>query len=178
MNRIERLQELHNFGYEYLRGPVSEDVLKTEISEGNCRLAVQDYFYTIYGIYLNENEIILPEAEDKGILMENNDIDIFLKNLKEGDIFYGEKIKTSKGRRVNLGEKRIANENEWLTNLHMGIYLGIQPSEVLKSLSYNEMDMDKPVVWHSSFISKGTSLWSIDKFCEYYKPVFIRRIID
>ena len=177
MSGPERLRELHNFNYKYLRGPVSEDSLKMQISEGNCRLAVQDYFYTIYGIYLDRNEIVLPEAKNKGILIENDGKIDFLDNIREEDIIYGEKIKTSTGERVNLSEKRIINENEWLTGLHMGVYLGVQPSEVLSSLSYNEMDMKKPVIWHSSFISKGTSLWSVDKFCEYYKPVFARRII-
>ncbi|HPT66227.1 MAG TPA: hypothetical protein PK257_02875 [Candidatus Woesebacteria bacterium] len=178
MSGSEKLRELHNFGYEYLRGPVTEDVLNVEITSGNCRLAVQDYFYTNYGIYLGKNEIVLPEAKNKGIFVENENKSVFLDNLKEGDIIYGEKIKTSTGKRVNLSEKRVNNENEWLTSLHMGVYLGVQPSEILSALSYNEMDIKKPVVWHSSFISKGTSLWSIDKFCEYYKLVFARRIIN
>jgi len=177
MSKVERRDELRNFSYKYLHGPVSEDVLKTEITEGNCRLAVQDYFYTNYGIYLDQNEIVLPRAKNNGLLMENNDTSVFLNNLKEGDIIYGEKIKTSTGKRVNLDEKRIANENEWLTGLHLGVYMGVQSSEVLSSLSYNEADITKPVIWHSSFISKGTSLWSVDKFCEYYKPVIARRII-
>lgn len=171
-------EKLHNLNYKYLHGPVSEDVLKTGMTEGNCRSAVQDYFYTIHGIYLDRNEIVLPEAKDKGILIENNNnLDVFLNSLEKGDIIYGEKIKTSTGKRVNLDEKKIANENEWLTNLHMGIYLGVQSKEVLSNLPYNEVDMEKPVIWHSSFISGGTSLWSIDKFCEYYKPIFARRII-
>lgn len=177
MNGVERLQGLHNFSYKYLYGPVSEDILKTEITEGNCRLAVQDYFYTNYGIYLDEKEIVLPEAKNKGIFIENSNTDIFLSNLKEGDIVYAEKFRNSLGKEINFNKKRFVSEDEWLINLHLGIYLGVQSGEVLSNLSYNEIDERKPVIWHSSFISGGTSLWSVDKFCEYYKPVIARRLL-
>lgn len=56
------LERLHNFGYDYLRGPVSREELQKEITKGNCRLAVQDYFYINHGLYLSKEEVILSDC--------------------------------------------------------------------------------------------------------------------
>ncbi len=178
MNRAEALQKLPDFGYEYLDGPVSKDILNTEITKGNCRLAVQYYFYKFHGIYLGPDEIVLPEAKNKGILMENKDINIFLNGLREGDIIYAEKLRNSLGKKFKPSSEKFKTEEERLRNLHLGVYLGVLKEEELNRFSLENIDdIGKPVIWHSSFISKGTALWPVEKFCHYYLPIITRRVI-
>jgi len=178
MNRAEALQELPNFGYEYLHGPVSEHILNATITKGNCRLAVQCYFNKVYGMYLGPDDIVLPEAKDKGFLMENKDTNIFLNGLREGDIIYAEKIRNSHGKEIKTNNKKFETEEERLRNLHLGVYLGVLERESSSRFSLKNIDdIGKPVIWHSSFISKGTDLWSVEKFCNYYLPIIARRVI-
>lgn len=174
------LEKLHNFKYNYFRGPISLDDLQTEITEGNCRLAVQDYFYTNHGLYLNREELILSERMINGSDVKKNQGDIvdFFSDLKEGDIVYADKLRNSLEKELTPRSEKFANEEERLINLHLGVYLGIQKNENSSRFSFNNIDTKKPVIWHSSFISKGTALWSIDEFCYYYKPFVARGIIN
>ncbi len=178
MNGSERL---HAFRYRYLDGPLSLDGLQAGPTEGNCRLAVQSYFYTLHGLYLDREEIVLPEAyRNKGIFVKDfqGDTAEFFSSLQEGDIVYAEKLRDSVGRKLRSGKERFSTEDEWLMSLHMGVFLITPTDDILSRFStYDEIDGEKPSIWHASFIAGGTALWSIDKFCYYYQPVTSKRIL-
>ncbi|MFA6185388.1 MAG: hypothetical protein WCT51_02900 [Candidatus Shapirobacteria bacterium] len=159
------LERLHNFKYNYLRGPVSYEDLQTEIVEGNCRLAVQDYFYINHDLYLGRKDLILSKEMVNGfdVIKNQDNIGDFFSRLKEGDIVYADNLRNSFGNELKPRSEKFPNEEERLLNLHLGVYLD---------------RLNQPTIWHSSFISKGTVLWSIDEFCYYYKPFIARRIIN
>jgi len=158
---MSNLERLHNFGYDYFRGPVSREELQEEIAKGNCRLAVQDYFYTIHDLYLDKEEVILSGKmiSETDVIKNQGNIGEFFSRLKKGDVVYADKRRNSQGEELEPGSEKFKTEEERLLNLHLGIYLE-----------------NPPTIWHSSFISKGTALWPIDKFCYYYKPFVARRI--
>jgi len=145
--------------------------------EGNCRLAVQDYFYTLHGLYLGREDVVLPEAiKGKGVTIKELQGDVhFFDDLEVGDIVYAERVRNRGGRRLSVGKERFSTENEWMTNLHLGVYVGTPTADLFTHMSASE-DAG-PAIWHASRMAGGTALWSIDTFCYYYQPAVARRII-
>lgn len=41
---------------------ISEELLRQDIVEGNCRLSLLDYFFICHNIYLKPADILLPKA--------------------------------------------------------------------------------------------------------------------
>lgn len=177
MNRAEII--LGNLEYSYLDGPVSLEELQVRPVKGNCRLAVQQYFYETHGIYLSGRDIVLPDAyEGRGKIVKNsqNGPDNFFNGLQKGDIVHAEKLRDSCGRKFRPDSKKFETEYERLVHLHLAIYLGLPTDEILSRFSFNKIDPKKPVIWHSTFIAKGTDVWSLEEFYYYYKPEIAMRI--
>jgi hypothetical protein len=177
MNGTETLSRLR---YDYSKGPVSAGELQVGPTEGNCRLAVQRFFFDNYGIFLGHQDIVLPYARNGGkrIFVENN-LDNprnFFDSLQEGDIVYAEKLRDSHEKIIKSGKEKFETEYERLVHLHLAVYVGLPTDEILAFFSGDEIDRDKPAIWHSTFIAGGTALWSVEKFCHYYKPESAMRI--
>lgn len=170
-------EKLHQLSYEFLHGPVPVEGLLGTPSEGNCRLAVQDYFYTQLGIYLEPEEIVPPQAftgEGMMPLQAMSDTQIF-DLLRRGDIVYAQKLRDSKGRIVKGSN---ISEHEKMRNLHMAVYLGILDDQIISRLPVIDVPISgEAMVWHSSYISGGTAVWPVEKFCHFYQPVIAKRIV-
>lgn len=101
-------KKLHSFNYKYNKGsgPLSLSKLKGKIKTGNCRLAVQDYFYIVHNLYLKPEEILLPAAFRK--------VGRFVKitDLKPGDLIYAERLRNKEGKTIYKAKDTYNNENE------------------------------------------------------------------
>ncbi len=182
MHPLVKVKKLHAFAYKYDKG--AGPLLKTEFSQtiktGNCRLALQDYFYMAQGLYLKPDKILLPYGyKHTGVFVKKLDkkVETFFTDLKQGDIIYAEKFR-NKNSEISYQEKdKYKNEDEWIRYFHTAIYLG-KLDEKIESLLPVKPAYPKgtPVIWHSSFIAGGTAVWSVEKFCYYYQPVAAKRI--
>lgn len=165
---------LHTFSYKFSKGagPLSLKKLQGKISNGNCRLAVQDYYYQVHKLYLKPKQILLPTAFKKvGKFVETT-------NLQPGDLIYAEKLRNKKGEIVFKPQHTYNNEDEWILHFHTAVYLGKLNSSIRVFIPITpEYPDGTPVIWHSSFISNGTSLWSLEKFSHYYRLVATKRVI-
>lgn len=162
------IARLHNFEYKFDAGPLSEAELRAgDFKQGNCRLALQDYFYQINNRYISAEDILLPRGfRQTGKQVKNfGDRDISFTELETGDVIYAEKIRDKNNNPVDKSRGTFPSEDDWLISLHSAIFFG-------------RMDDKKPeeFIWHSSAISGGTALWPVDKFFHYYKPIVAKRI--
>lgn len=165
--------KLHSFYYKFDkgRGPLPKKLLKGKIISGNCRLAVQDYFFRVYNLYLKPEDILLPQAY--------KEVGKFVKCFKEsGDIIYAKKFRNKKGEVIYKNKESFKNEDEWILYFHTAIYLGKMDITIKRFLPFeSDIKSGTPVIWHSSYISGGTAVWPVEKFHFYYKIVTAKRIL-
>lgn len=158
------MNKLRYFAYKFDKGggPLSKKLLKEKIISGNCRLAVQDYFFSIHNLYLKPKDILLPYAY--------YNIGHFVTLFdKAGDILYAEKLRN---------KKSFKNEGERILYFHTAIFLGKLKKTILNFLPIKpDIKIGTPVIWHSSFIAGGTDIWPLEKFLYYYKPIAAKRIL-
>lgn len=162
------IRTLHTFEYKFDSGPLSQkDLAKKRIKQGNCRLAVQDYFYQIKKKYISEQDVLLPRGfkEVGTLIKEFTGENLSFEELLQGDILYAERVRNKEMKRIERGKEKFSTEDDWIISLHTAIFLG-------------RMCQDDPVdyVWHATAICGGTVLWTIGKFLYYYKPVAAKRI--
>lgn len=156
-----------DYTYTYLAGPVeSREELDGEIKEGNCRFALQQYFYRMHGLFLEKDEIYLPGGYKVlgEFIFKEEPIDF--SELKRGDILYAQKLRGKEGGMLNKGIENFKDKDEWLYYLHSAIYLGTIDS-----------DSDIPYVWHATYIENGPVVWPMDKFEYYFKIVSAKRVL-
>ncbi len=170
---MNKSYKLRAFSYKFDKGngPLSKKLLKGKITSGNCRLAVQDYFFSIHNLYLKPKDILLPFAYHK----VGNFVELF---DKPGDIIYAENIRNKKGEVMHREKDVFKNNDEWILHFHSAIYLGKMNEEILNLLPFTSViKPNTPVVWHISFICGKTAIWPIEKFLYYYKPIAAKRIL-
>jgi len=145
--------KLKKFIYKFDKGPLRlNELKKDDFTEGNCRLAIQYYFYKVHNLYLKPSLILAPKSYEKvgRFIIEEGKFDInSLKVIKEGDIIYAERIK----------DERKNSRKEWIIGLHTAIYVGNHR------------------VWHSTSTDKQSSFWNFGKFLKYYNLVGVKRIL-
>ena len=155
------------FSYEYLAGPVeTPEEIEAGVAEGNCRFALQLYFYRKHGIFLKRDEVYLPggyKVLGKFIFKEEP---LDFDQLKAGDILYAQNLRNKEGKEVDKSIERYRDKDEWLYYLHSAIYLG----------NLND-GTDNRYVWHSTNIESGPTVWTLDKFQHYYKPISAKRLV-
>jgi hypothetical protein len=155
------------FVYKYLAGPVqTEEELNGGFMEGNCRFALQLYFYRIHSRFFERDEIYLPggyKALGKFVFKET---DIDINQLKAGDVIYAQNLRNKQNQKVDKSPERYKDKDEWLYYLHSLIYLG---------KLYG--DSDTNYVWHATHIAGGPVVWDWSKFIHYYKPISAKRVI-
>lgn len=152
------------FTYKYLAGPVdTRDQIDAGITEGNCRFALQLYFYKIHGIWFERDEIYLPggyRVLGEFIFKEEP---IQFETLRRGDILYAQNWRDKAGKLLNKGIENYKTKDEWLYYLHSAVYLGkINPNT------------DEHYIWHATNIEGGPVLWTLEKFEYYYKPISVK----
>lgn len=182
MQPLVNVKKLHKFAYKYDKGagPLLKIEFNQAIKAGNCRLAVQDYFYVVQGLYLKPDEILLPYGyKHTGVFVKQLDkkMKLFFTDLKQGDIIYAEKLRNNKKGYIYKCKNSFSDEDEWILHFHTAIYLGNLDEKIESFLPVKPTyPKGTPVIWHSSFIAGGTAVWSVEKFCYYYQPVAAKRI--
>lgn len=156
-----------NFTYSYLAGPtVTKIELDQEISVGNCRFAIQLYFYKIHHLFFERDEIYLPGGYKKlgNFIFKEEPINFDV--LITGDVIFAQNLRNKEDKLLNRGVKNYKTKDDWLYHFHSAIYLGQIDPEV-----------NQKYIWHATSIDGGPSLWTLDKFEHYYKPISAKRVI-
>jgi hypothetical protein len=155
---------LPQFEYSFNSGPLLPEFLDSAPNLGNCRLAIQLYFYRLhYKIFLPD-EILCPKSyRETGINIHldfNNQS--WISNVVVGDVVFAERIKDKEGKSIDRSIDYFKfNEDEYITYLHTAVISSIEPFEI----------------WHATTITNNTCYWDLNQFNEYYKIVRIRRFI-
>lgn len=154
------------FEYVYLAGPVdSSEEIDAGVQKGNCRYALQLYYYKQHGKFYKRDEIYLPGGYKVlgEFIFKEEPIDF--SQLKQGDILFAQNFRNKEGKLLNKGVENYETKDKWLFDLHSAIYLGkIDP------------DTDEQYIWHATSIEGGPALWTLDKFCYHYLPVSAKRV--
>lgn len=163
---IDSIISQNTFTYLYLAGPVlTSRELDAGIIEGNCRLAVQLYFYRQHGIFLERDQIYLPGGyKTLGEFVFKEEV-INFSLLKRGDVIYAQNIRNKSGDFMERALENFADYNEWLYHFHTAIYIGKISSQD-----------DAQYVYHASSIENGPGLWTLEKFMYHYLPISVKRI--
>lgn len=155
------------FVYKYLAGPVETiEELDSGVKEGNCRFALQLYFYRVHGIFFEKYQIYLPggyKVLGKFVFKEEP---INFSKLVTGDILYAQNLRNKEGKEVDKSLERYRDKDEWLYYLHSAIYLG----------NLND-GTENQYIWHATNIDGGPTRWTLEKFQHYYKPISAKRVL-
>ncbi len=155
------------FTYKYLAGPVdSLAELRSGVALGNCRFALQLYFYKIHGQWFEKDQIYLPGGYKVlgEFIFREEPIDY--SKLKQGDVLYAQNLRNKSGELLERGIENYSSKDEWLYYLHRAIYLGeIDP------------ESNKKFIWHATNITGGPVVWTIEEFEHYYLPISAKRVI-
>jgi len=155
------------YRYQYLAGPVETSAELNEArQEGNCRFALQLYFFRIHNQFFTRDKIYLPGGYKVwgSFVFKEEEFDI--SKLLPGDVIYAENQRGKAGNLVDKSLERYRDKDEWLYYLHSLIYLG-------------QADEGSPThyVWHATHIEGGPAVWTWDKFLHYYKPISAKRVM-
>jgi hypothetical protein len=174
------MAKLAEFQYAYTHGPLdTEAELLSGFATGNCRRAVQDFFYKRANLFLVPEQIYIPQSyEAQGSFVVKEGEPFALGPLKEGDVLYAQKLRSKSGRLLDTGPEMFDSRDEWLFGLHNAVYLG-EISPALQKLlpegvTYKE---SLPYIWHATVVAGGTGLWEWDMFAHYYLPVSAKRLV-
>lgn len=147
--------ELRHFKYQFDKGPlILRDLKRDEFKEGNCRLALQYYFYKIHKKFYKSELLLNPREFNKVgkfIINEGDFNKDSLNLIREGDIIYADKIRKED---IDIDRKN------WIIRLHTAIYCGDNK------------------IYHSSLIDYGSNFWTFNKFIKYYKPIAVKRVLE
>lgn len=155
------------FKYVYLTGPVeTPQEIDIAATEGNCRYALQLYFYRIHNKFFERDKIYLPGGYKVLGEFVFREEPINFDELKRGDVLYAQNLRNKEGQVLDKGIENYESKDEWLYHLHSAIYLGkIDP------------ETDEQYIWHATNIEGGTALWTIEKFQYHYLPVSAKRVV-
>ncbi len=155
---------IEDFSYAYLSGPRdSAHELNQPVTEGNCRLAIQLYYYRLHGLYIPRDDIYLPGGYKHlgNFVFEETTIDYAL--LKPGDILYAQNIKNKRGESIDRSRESYTSKDEWLYHLHSALYVGFCD--------------EQHYLWHATAVHGGTCLWTLEQFTGFYLPISAKRIL-
>lgn len=143
-----------------MAGPLPKDGLEKEFKEGNCRLAVQIYFYKIHNVYFKPEKILNPNGyKNTGKFVFTAGEEIDFNTAAEGDVIYGENIVNKKGESINRGRETFNDEDEWILHFHTAVYLGNNQ------------------IWHATHFAGTSCFWTVDQFKKFYKPIALKRFL-
>lgn len=152
------------FAYSYEAGPVvTESELNQPFSVGNCRFALQLYFYRIHNKFLPQDHIYLPGGYQTLGEFVFREEPIDYSALVPGDILYAQNLKNKNGEPLARNLSDYPTKDEWYYHFHSAIYLG-------------EVD-GKELIWHATSIENGPACWTRSQFEEYYKVISAKRVL-
>lgn len=155
---------LPQYQYSFNAGPLLPEFLDNSPILGNCRLAIQLYFYRLHNKVFLPDEILCPQSfRETGtkIDLDFNDHN-WMTNIQIGDVIFAERIKDKDGKFVDRSIDYFKqNEDEYITYLHTAIISNKEPFEI----------------WHATTITNNTCFWDLDQFNNYYKIIGLRRFI-
>jgi len=134
----------HTFSYQYLAGPVATKAeIEAGVPEGNCRFAIQQWFFELHGLFLKRDEIYLPGGYKVlgAFLFEETAID--WDALQPGDIIFAENLRNKLGKVIDRSLSSFDSKDEWLFYLHSAQYAG--------------KENDTHYIWHASAIAGGST---------------------
>jgi hypothetical protein len=155
---------LPQYLYSFDAGPLLPEFLESSPSIGNCRLAIQLYFYRLHNQIFLPDEILCPKSyRETGVKV---DLDFnhpnWISYAQIGDVIFAERIKNKDGQLVDRSINYFKqNEDEYIIYLHTAIISNIEPFEI----------------WHATTITSNTCFWDFNKFNNYYKIISVRRFI-
>lgn len=150
------------FRYRFNAGPLSsKKELLDDWQEGNCRRALQWYFWDTREIFLPPLKVLCPQAYHKtGIFILEKGYMIDTSLLQEGDIVYAERLRDKNGLSVDKSETTFPRKDNYVTSLHTAIYVGTDGGEI----------------WHATVIEGRSCSWSLDRFLKFYRFVAVKRL--
>lgn len=148
------------FSYSYLAGPIDTPEELERLTEGNCRLAIQLYFYRVRGVFLKKDEIYLPGGYQHLGSFVYKEAAIDWKQALPGDIVYAQNIKKKDGSPFERNRDNYPNYEDWVYDFHSAIYTGNNQ------------------IYHATSIENGPVVWSLQQFSEYYKPMSLKRLAE
>ncbi len=155
------------FVYKYLAGPVETAAeIEAGVVEGNCRYALQLYFYRLHGKFFERDEIYLPGGYKVigEFIFKEEPIDFTV--LQSGDVIYAQNLRNKEGYDVDKSLERYKDKDEWLYYLHSAVYVGAI-----------EAGSNTDYIWHATHIGGGPVLWTLEHFLYYYKPISAKRVL-
>ncbi len=154
---------LRKFNYCFDSGPFqNEEEFRDNWQTGNCRRAVQYYFFAELGIFLNREQILCPELfHDTGMFIIRLGEPFSSNQLRAGDIIFAEKIRSRPGDLVDRSRTYFPNEEEYVVSLHTAIYWGVRGRDI----------------WHATNITGSSCYWSMNRFMRHYRPVAAKRVV-
>lgn len=149
------------YTYDIDRGPLDTSTeLAATISRGNCRLAIQVYFYRMHNLWLRPDQVLCPALyRSTGCFVEDD-----ISKSSQGDIILAERIRNKEGRIIDRSRSSYATEDEWIISLHSAV------------LIVPESEKREAHIWHATAIAGGTCEWSRSVFERYYRIVAIKRL--
>ena len=112
-------------------------------------------------IFLPPEKVLCPEAyNNTGIFIINENEELSISKLIDGDIIYAEKIRNKKGETTNKSYGTFPTKNDYIISLHTAIFTGEKDKEI----------------WHVTAFENSSCFWSLEKFLNFYKPVAVKRI--
>src|SRR3989344_3789963 len=167
-------KRLSFFKYKFDKGPVSKSKISEPTNEGNCRFALQDFFFVLHKRYFEECELLNPAGYlHTGSFLKKEYANDFFDNLPTGAVIYAEKTRNRKNELVDNTAKKFESEDDYIIALHSAIYIKNIDERILSKLP-SEISAGKssaPAIWHATAVEGATCLWDIDKFLHYYKPI-------
>jgi len=152
------------FTYQYLAGPVETKAeLLAGVTEGNCRLAIQQYFYELHDLWLEKAEVYLPGGYKHLGKFVYEEAVVDFDRLEVGDIVFAQNLRNKKGEVIDRGLESFTDKDQWLFYLHSALYIG--------------KENNTHYLWHASSICGGTCVWELDKFLYNYLPISVKRLV-
>ena len=155
---------LPDFSYDIHSGPFENPEKLKDVVKGNCRLAVQVYFYLAHGIWLTPSQVLCPELYHSTGVFVFKDEPIDFLSFRKGDIVFSERVHNKKGKNIQKTKDSFLSEDDWIISLHTSIVISIGARR------------EDCRFWHATAVSGSTCEWSVDKFEFYYRPVAVKRI--
>jgi len=158
-------------------GPVEKPELIFNKTTGNCRFAVQDFYYKYFGKFLLPEQILLPEAYKHigRFIFQEQEVDF--DKLKVGDIVYAKKIFNKNGNNILKTKQDYKDEDEWILYSHSAIFLGKATDKIKTLFSEYDLPEDKELVWHATSYEGKSCVWTVEKFVEKYHIIAVKRLI-
>lgn len=171
---------LSHFRYNFQKGFATRPEIEEPITDGNCRLALQEYYAVFKNHFFSEDELLNPQGYlHTGEFIKREYGENFFDDLPNGSVVYAERIRNKNNERLDKSSAVFSSDEEYIISLHSAIFLGRLTTELLSRLPA-ETDphlIGKLSIWHATAIDGYSSVWSLDKFSTYYKPVAAKRFI-